>query len=1706
MAPINAEDVQNAVNNKNFLNTALAQYLNRLNFKDGSEVGGHIDSELRSILVDQDTLRKKKPATFLSVCLDQEQKVAIERYFPELRIQYSESSHSDHPFANAMRTCINSLFYNNCIGQKTIDIGGSLPMHLLNRHMDVHVCNPILSGKDVSRRNSELTQMYRLLNNEEAMKDISLNGSVTSCTSCQSEILDCQYSADIAFMVDVYDISLPDLCEAMVRRDIKQTYIALMLPVELLEKTGSIILRDTNCVVSWSEYWIAHNRVEYFINGHGDQYVHRLDYLRQYLNTGRITASNGACFQLILESVRGDYKIFSLVRTASNLPVAAPVRRYKSTLHGMYKLTIPVDIKNSYEVKELYIDEDFVGRIKSYLVNTVTSTNERNFEYAMSGFRSQRTHLVVGSRVIHNRVELDPNEIPVIVGVLLRDAVISKDEAMIASRITSFESWGCFTWLKFLLGKLVEWFGGCWKVFFTLVIKLVASKYFKFLQAINKPVEKVMPDVDVPLKGTDIFSDWHSDAYDHKREFKNIVSGLSRDMVNKSNERLMKTLTDVLSKKADPEVLLKELVNLDRPVKDIQELLAVVEKVAKNASEKSVNSSVEKLERTNPEVLEAGVKSIMEKPELTLGDLEKLNRNLNEKKSVSAIYDEEDGIVDGFINLLEKERKGKMVAETVTVVDSTESSDDSDTDNVSAGGVTEDASSDGPLCWDKDKAADKLFENLIEDEVRPSSYDKFAACLISGCDWVTSAKPHLNLRRGSRCPSRSLPAELGEASVVEFLLHTSAGCYDLFEKYLKLAGQKERIRKGVAVTKECKDSFKSLNIFLRTDRFIYIDGEKVSPAQAFCVYDTEEERFVSAEDMINGNSPGRKYACCDDLYKSIGFRLLSAAVCVSKAADIDEKFKTLNVRLENTPPGGGKTTRLVDEYMKAPHLNLIVTANAGSAEDINLEIAKRRKKNKQRVARTADSRLMNWVGLQPMSVVRIDECFLMHYGQLKLVSFISRAENVVLYGDENQIPFINRLQAFRCKSELLNSDGVVTNNLDGSYRCPGDVCWYLSTLKNDKGNLCYKNGVKKLNDKRGWRSVSKTPILSYEDVPLEGFDCYITYTQMEKAELKSTFFKNKKKLKVMTVHESQGKTFGNVAVVRCKPADDIVFDSLGHHIVVISRHTESMKYFCLSRKMGDRLSKAVGSMETVKDEVLKGRNFSTMRCVYTPSPSLLVFEKPPESKVSRSHLNSLNYFLEDTVAGSTGLDFYHREDCVEFEDFDVNLDNVVIKENEKRIIRSPDSMTVPVVRSQIGSKKRDSLRSNMLVFESRNQNADRGVNVCTSEIVSEQIVDNFFNKLVDQRKLSEVLDDPIEMNLQTLDEWLASRNSQGYSSLLRDLSEGTDVESNLTNFKLMVKSDAKPKLDDSVISKLAIGQNIVYHKRKINAVFSNVFIQVFERLKHVLSSNVVLYNKMSLDEFASEVHSRVGTDIDSYFCGELDISKYDKSQGPLFKQVEEKVLARLGVNPEILNLWYASEYESSVSTSSGSFSADVSAQRRSGASNTWLGNTIINMCLQAYCTNFDDVACACFSGDDSLLLSLTPLEDCYSDLSVLFGFDIKFIKHSTPYFCSKYVISDGTKLYFVPDPYKLLVKLGRIVGSDQNKIHEIFTSFCDITKDYGSETVVDKLCEYHTRKYNFSPFSYAAFAAIHCIRANFSQFSRLYISKSKGAFGFSLRD
>ncbi|UQR78688.1 ORF1ab fusion polyprotein [Thesium chinense closterovirus 1] len=807
--------------------------------------------------------------------------------------------------------------------------------------------------------------------------------------------------------------------------------------------------------------------------------------------------------------------------------------------------------------------------------------------------------------------------------------------------------------------------------------------------------------------------------------------------------------------------------------------------------------------------------------------------------------------------------------------------------------------------------------------------------------------------------------------------------------------------------------------------------------------------------------------------------------------------KDVSIYLYEAPPGGGKTTTLVDLYVKhrATKRTLVVTANKNAQLDILAKVSQKVGKLPENEAwnfkpdiLTMDSYLMNHIHTKT-DILLVDECFMVHAGQVLAIINFSMASICILFGDSKQIHYIERNELFRCAFSDLDSFISPDNRVYGSvsFRCPWDVCAWLSNV------YSHRIATVKL-DSVGKRSCRIVEINAVDDVPSELRTKYVTFTQGEKQELSKHLKKSNVRGMVNTVHEVQGETFRDVALVRTKYQEDAPFSSDNHIIVALSRHTDNLTYYVLANRNYDATSEAIRSMSSIAEK------YSTQPKSFESSYIDITIANDHVDKSSCKALSapydSINSFINDVVEGSGTIVFGDLSAEMCSSPFESGADDVTVYDSAvERPNTDHDHQRVSVVRSQAIPPRKPSLQENLFSYESRNFNFLKCDRFSSPEIFGRAMCENLITRCFDQDKYSTILGEgTIAFSRAALLKWLLKREPAQIKSLTTELGKPLDLETSIHYFKLMVKRDAKVKLDSSCLSKHSPAQNIMFHAKSVNALFSPMFDEFKNRFLFCLKEKIKFFTELDNRSFARVVSSLVGDDDSCYHFGEVDFSKFDKSQDIFIKEFERSIYAKLGFDSDLLDLWMQGEYNAKATSLDGKLSFSVFNQRRSGASNTWIGNSVVTLGLLSIYYRVDDLAALFVSGDDSLMYSTVPIENHADEICRETGFETKFMCPSVPYFCSKFVVHCGHKTYFVPDPYKLMVKLGcvRTEVSDE-KLFEFFTSFKDLTIDFHDERVLEKLSHLISAKYNVeSPYCLSALHAIHCLSSNFKNFSGLF--------------
>ncbi|UTQ50482.1 MAG: replicase polyprotein (domains: peptidase, methyltransferase, helicase) [Plant associated closterovirus 1] len=374
------------------------------------------------------------------------------------------------------------------------------------------------------------------------------------------------------------------------------------------------------------------------------------------------------------------------------------------------------------------------------------------------------------------------------------------------------------------------------------------------------------------------------------------------------------------------------------------------------------------------------------------------------------------------------------------------------------------------------------------------------------------------------------------------------------------------------------------------------------------------------------------------------------------------------VLLYEAPPGGGKTHTLIESCIallrsgrgkevlilsanktsRDEILKKLVDATSSFGEDIDVPVL-------DKIVLTIDSYLMNHRGVR-CKLLFIDECFMVHAGAALACVEFTGCSRTLLFGDSRQIHFIDRneyeVSKYSDLDEFISSDRRLYGEV--SYRCPWDVCAWLSTI--------YPKTIATANEaSEGKSSMKIVEIESVDDVPVNDNRVYLTMLQSEKKDLAKSFNKRGSKAKVLTVHEAQGETYKHVSLVRTKFQEDTPFKSVNHITVALSRHTESLSYCVLSSRRSDSTAEAIRKSQALVDRF---RVHPTSFGGSTLNLQVTGVEMDNSScKATSAPIGVINDFLNDVVPGSGTIDFGDVSAELSTEPFECGADDVTIRDS-----------------------------------------------------------------------------------------------------------------------------------------------------------------------------------------------------------------------------------------------------------------------------------------------------------------------------------------------------------------------------------------------------------------------------------------------------------
>ncbi|CAH2095277.1 unnamed protein product [Euphydryas editha] len=151
----------------------------------------------------------------------------------------------------------------------------------------------------------------------------------------------------------------------------------------------------------------------------------------------------------------------------------------------------------------------------------------------------------------------------------------------------------------------------------------------------------------------------------------------------------------------------------------------------------------------------------------------------------------------------------------------------------------------------------------------------------------------------------------------------------------------------------------------------------------------------------------------------------------------------------NGVPGCGKTTHIVGEF--GEDTEVIITTTVEAAKDLKEKLAHRYGNKAKQKVRTMASVLVNGFreGVK-INHLTVNEALMNNFGAIVMAARLSGAEKVILIGDINQLPYIDKDNLFEmryCKPTLLTT---ISSDLSCTHRNPKDVAFAISEIHHSR--------------------------------------------------------------------------------------------------------------------------------------------------------------------------------------------------------------------------------------------------------------------------------------------------------------------------------------------------------------------------------------------------------------------------------------------------------------------------------------------------------------------------------------------------------------------------------------------------------------------------------------------------------------------------------
>lgn len=456
-------------------------------------------------------------------------------------------------------------------------------------------------------------------------------------------------------------------------------------------------------------------------------------------------------------------------------------------------------------------------------------------------------------------------------------------------------------------------------------------------------------------------------------------------------------------------------------------------------------------------------------------------------------------------------------------------------------------------------------------------------------------------------------------------------------------------------------------------------------------------------------------------------------------------------------------------------------------------------------------------------------------------------------------------------------------------------------------------------------------------------------------------------------------------------------------------------------------------------------------------------------RAKESRVEALQQFYDDVMPGNSLVDMRYDNYNIHTGDYSVMIDSVSMDLSKHGYAEPKFDHLRPALRTSCPPVKPPTQLELLRGLAMRNSNVPKIAGLRNEREVVDCMRESFIKKCIDPEKRTlfyEFRNKLISVSEEGIAKWretTTSRPTPEPDEYLQDKQCDT--------YEYMSKGTVKPDLTLDAPNKLGAPQMIACHSPDINAFFGPIFKEVKERILKVLKKKIKIFTDKTLDQYADEITRLLG-DLTQPCVEkilealEMDIGKFDKSQDALALLWDCMIMRMFGIPEEVIQLWERIHTKTRLVDRRTGLKATVFYQRKSGDAFTFMGNTMFLLGIFALIYPIERLVLLLIGGDDTLAIGHKIRHDASGIFSSIFNLEAKLLTSDAWYFCSKFLIYANERYHLVPDPIKLITKLGRSDLVNWEHAKEYRVSLKDLCKVYDDRMILTELSNAVLHRYS----------------------------------------